>query len=80
MKTRDLVTIKKKWNNPEIHLWVNNDEIGMQIELWDFIEALKEELKSPALIFTRAELGNNINIAVERVLEEIKKESTKVVV
>jgi hypothetical protein len=42
----ELITIMRKWNNPEINLWMNNDEIGMSVDLADFVEAFIQELET----------------------------------
>jgi hypothetical protein len=80
------VTISRKWHNPEVKTMVFScNEIGenlfirLEVSMDDFIKALKKEVGPVRWIFTQKKFETRLNEALERVLEEIKKESVKVV-
>jgi hypothetical protein len=80
------VTISRKWNKPEIKTMVfachEIDEdifIRLEVSLENFLEALKEEIGPVTWIFTQEKFNSILKEASNRVIEEIKKESVKVV-
>ena len=75
----EIITIMRKWNNPEIRLWMDHEEIGMQIKLDDFIEGLITEVGSVTTILTRQGIRNRIKQATQTVIESVKRESIKIV-
>lgn len=77
---KELITILRKWNNPEIRMWINNDEIGIQVTLDDFVQAMKQAVGPVTWVFTKEEFDRRFDQAYEQVIQEIKKQSTKVVV
>ena len=82
-----VVTISRKWNNPTVKTMVfacneieENIFIRLEFPLDDFIVALKEEIGPVTWIFTEKKFESVLKEATKRVIEEIKKESVKVVV
>ena len=81
------VTISRKWNKPEIKTMVfacneidENLFIRMEVSLDNFMEALREEIGPVTWIFTQEKFNSVLQEASKRVIEEIKKESVKIVV
>jgi hypothetical protein len=72
------IVVGRKWNNPEIYVKVTDNEIDMAVNSADFINALVEELGSPALIMTKEGLKARLRDAFTKVLSEIKTASIKV--
>ncbi len=79
MEVREKLVIGRKWNNPEIytHIDVNKIELGISME--NLVHALAQEVDKPALIMTKAQLEKRLQIAMTKVLSEIKRCSTEVV-
>lgn len=76
---RTVITISKYWNHPKIQTSINNKEINMEMELDDFIEALKREIGSVTWIFRDKTFSEQIEKAKEIVLSKVKEETIKVV-
>lgn len=76
---RERFVIGRKWNNPSIYTYVNAEQIEMQLDLADFINALVEEAGSPALTMTKSGLKAKLLEAAEKVCTEVKKASREVV-
>ena len=74
-----MITISRKWNNPQIEVMVSGEGISLDISLKDFLTALKQEIDSVTFTFTKAAFDAQFDAAVERVLEGIKEESKKAV-
>lgn len=115
MKEKEVITILRKWDNPEILVKINVEEISLSINFSDFMSILKAELANVVFIndfveklkstigsvtFTfkeetfnkkldstvsvireecNASSRDKIDVIVRNILEEIKKESKKVV-
>ena len=77
MAERTLVTVIRKWSNPDIMMHINNDEIGIKLELDAFVAALADEaaepltekllelVGSPTFIMTKAQLAKRLTEALE---------------
>lgn len=79
MKSRPVVTITRKWHNPEIYTVVNDKSISLEMGLDDFIKALLIEFGSPTFVLTKTQFEQRINMAVASIITGIKEESIKVV-
>ena len=77
MKT--IVTISKKWNNPQISIMIGVEGIELKMSMDDFREALKQEVGSITWTFKKATFESALDAAIIRVLSGIKEESAKVV-
>jgi hypothetical protein len=75
----EILTIMRKWGNPDIKLWIDTEEIGIQIKLDDFIEALINEVGSVTTILTRKQIRERIEKSSRTVIEAVKKETIKIV-
>ena len=114
---KQMVTILRKWNSPEILTIVSDEEISISISLSDFMQAVKSELSPKPIcesletivttlennigpitwVFTKNEFrqrlttaleqlmltqeacfSTNIDIAITKVLSNVKKESCKI--
>lgn len=77
MAEKTLVKVVRKWSAPEIRVWINNDEIGISMELDQFLASLAdiaaerlakniaEAAGNPTLLFTRAQLERRIADSLE---------------
>lgn len=77
MKT--IVTISRHWNNPKITTTISLEGIALQMNLDDFIIALKQEIGSITTTFTQKTFSLKIDNAVSMILKRVKEESIKVV-
>lgn len=62
---RTLVTVSRKWHEPFIRIDVTTQGIGITMTMEDFIEAIRQET------------GHDVRAGAERIIDWIKKESTK---
>ena len=76
---KSVVTISRKWNNPKILTTISSEGISLQMDMDDFVTALKQEVGKVTWVFTQKEFEKRIDAAVETVLYGIKEESIKVV-
>lgn len=73
------VTQSRLWNEPKIKTLINGDGILVSIEMDDFKTALLQEIGSVAFVFTQSGFKKVVEEAITRVLEGVKKETTKFV-
>lgn len=78
VQTKYVVTVSRKWNSPEILVWVNDTEIGMGMALDDFLVAMTQEIGNPALILTQSGLLAKMRTAAPVVEAEMREKSTLV--
>ena len=76
MKT--VVVVSRQWKSPEITAFVDNQVIGAQMSLTEFIESVVEQMGSPAMVMTKAQLIARFGLAAEGVLVEMKRSTAKV--
>ena len=84
MESKKVVTKSRKWNNPNILAWVNDEEVGVAMKLDDFIVALAHEIGDIKLgmltrTLTQAEILAKIQAASVAVEAEMHKKSSTVV-
>lgn len=79
MKPKSVITVSRKWNNPEIKICVTNEEINLEMSIEDFKEALIQEIGSVSLVFTEKQLRERVTKSINNVIQGIKEESIKVV-
>ena len=77
MKT--VITVSRYWNNPKITTTISKSGISLQMDMEDFVKALKTEIDSVTWVFTKDEFEKRVDAAVEKILRGIKEESVKVV-
>ena len=58
---------------------VSKEGIALEMDMEDFVKALKQEIDSVTWVFTKAEFESRVDAAVEKILMGIKEESIKVV-
>lgn len=73
------VTVSKKWHNPKIYSYIDNEGIELSIPFDDFREAVKSEMKPITLVFRKATFDKLLDEAFQRALIGLKKESIKVI-
>ena len=84
---RERVILSNFWHMPQIRcqiLWHKADApqggITMSIDMDDFIQAVLEEIKHPAKVWTKAQQGDAVKAAIDAALEKIKLSSTQAIV
>jgi len=75
----DKFTISRYWNSPKIYYELTNEKIQLQMDLSDFITALKQEIGSVTTTITQKGFETKLDNAVSTVLKRVKEESAKVV-
>lgn len=76
---KQVVTIIRKWNNPEIEMHVNCQEVGIGMALRDFLNALKEELSPSIKLMTTKAFSDKFDNAADNVIATMKKETIHIV-
>jgi len=71
---RTMVSISRQWNKPEIEMWINDNEHGLQMSLEEFMVALESEIGSVTTVFTQKTFHDRITAAKDSVLKKIKHE------
>ena len=78
MDSKSVVTVSRKWNEPNIIVWVNNEGIGMGMKMDDYLVALSEEVGSPTFLLTKAQMLQKMREASPKVEAEMKDATLKV--
>ena len=76
MKT--VITVSRKWNNPQIKTVLSIEGIALSMDIGDFKTALLKEMGSPLTMVTGGQLSGRIDKAVDNIISGIKEESSKV--
>lgn len=79
MQKRDVITVSRRWHEPQIRTTIDFDGISIQMPLEDFVEALKQEVGSVTWTFKKDSFNRQLDAAVERVVKGMKEETAKVV-
>jgi hypothetical protein len=74
------VTIMRRWNNPKINIFIDDDEINIKMTLNDFLMAVKEEIGAVTWTFTKDSFVTQFDNAVARIITAMKRETAKVIV
>ncbi len=74
-----MITISRKWNNPQIDITVNPEGIELSCSIPDFAEALATEIGPVTWVFRDATFRARFDAAVAKVISGIKEESVKAV-
>lgn len=75
---KQFITILRKWNHPQIHIWISDEEIGLKMSIEDFKEALKKEIGSVTWVFRKESFEKMLDNAINQIISDIKKESAKI--
>jgi hypothetical protein len=79
MDSKSVVTVSRKWHEPQIRVWVSQEEIGMSMWLDDYLKALAKEVGNPATLLTNAQLLRVLQKAAINVETEMKLASKAVI-
>ena len=77
--SKEKIVVSRRWNEPEIELFVSQVEVGARMGLQPFIDAVLEELGSPTMIMTRAQLAKKVDAAITSVVDEMKRQTVNIV-
>lgn len=70
--------VSRKWNNPEIKVYVNDKEIGVEVDLLTFIDCLVRELNPPRMFLTKGHLDTQLRKSVQNIIQEMKRATDRV--
>ncbi len=73
------IIICKKWQEPEIQVYVTNQEIGTRMHIDDYLESLVEQITNLSFTFTKATLLAKLRAGHANIANEMKQ-TTKYVV
>lgn len=79
MNPKTVVTVSRRWNNPQIKTEVTHEGIALAMSLDDFIDALAAEIGSIALTVRDTTFKRKMREAASRVVSGVKDESAKIV-
>lgn len=69
---KEIVTISRHWNNPEIRMTVNSEAISLEIDLSNFLEALRQEINLDDMLEAlRKEIGSVTYVFRQKTFDEI---------
>lgn len=73
--TVEKIVVSRKWNNPNIEIFLNTTEVGARIELFKFLELLVLEIGNPTLLVTKSALSNKLQEATDKIVSELKNQT-----
>jgi C-terminal processing protease CtpA/Prc len=76
---KSILTISRKWHNPQIEVAISNEGINLKMDMADFKEALKREIGSITWTFRKETFNQMLDEAITKIISGIKEESAKVV-
>lgn len=76
---RTKVVVSRKWTNPEITAFLTGTEVGAEMSLNDFLDALTEEVGNPTLLMTKAALRQKLEQASIAIQHELRNATSRVV-
>lgn len=59
-----------------IEMWVEDQEVGVRMTLDSFLSALTSEIGNPTLLVTQAMLEKQLRAAADRIVTNMKRETT----
>lgn len=77
--SKNRVIVSRKWARPNIEAYLNAEEVGARMDLYEFVEALSAELGNPLTIVSQKQLYNRLRLATDRVVTEMKSTTRYVV-
>lgn len=79
IEEKQTLVIAREWTNPQIHVWISEETIGMRMSAEDYLKALAEEIGNPTMLVTKAALLEKLQQANSRIISSMKNYSTSVV-
>lgn len=73
--TVEKIVVSRKWDNPNIEIFLNTTEVGARIELYKFLDLLILEIGNPTLLLTKTALSNKIQEATNKIVLELKNQT-----
>jgi len=73
------VTIMRRWNNPKIHITIDEDDINIKMNFKEFMSAVKHEIGRVTWTFKKETFDQQFDLAVDTVITAMKRETSKVV-
>jgi hypothetical protein len=70
-----MVVVSKNFHKPEIHYYIKNDEISLEIKLEDYLQALLAEVGSPLWMLSKKALADKLSAASAIVIQDMKNAS-----
>lgn len=74
-----LVVKSRKWHQPNVETYVTHKEIGVQIDLDDFLQALVAEIGNPTFLLTKKQLTKALQAAADSTIDEMASHTNRVV-
>ncbi len=78
IKPKTVIVVKRKWHQPEILAYINQQEVGCQMLLTDFMRALTEEVygdRTRFVLLSKSEFLDKVLSATSNI-EGAMKETT----
>jgi hypothetical protein len=70
---KETLIVSRQWNCPAIRVFMNQKEVGAEMDIKEFLEALVENVGNPTFLVTKAQMLNKLNEAAEAVIVEMKR-------
>lgn len=76
--TEKLVVIRK-WKEPEVRVYVNSDEIGIEIESMAYLTNLVDQISNVTFTMTKAQLLTKLMEAHNNIVASMKQTTVQII-
>jgi len=76
------IVVKRRWHHPEVLAYVNQNEVGAQLPVSDFLRALAEEVygnRNRYVLLSKSEFLDKSLAAADSILAAMKETTANVV-
>lgn len=70
---KETLIVSRQWNSPTIRVFMNQKEVGAEMDIKEFLEALVVNVGNPTLLVTKTQMLNKLNEATEAIVIEMKR-------
>lgn len=70
---KETIVVSRNWNAPDIRVFVSLKEVGAEMNLYNFIDSMLEEIGSPTMMLTKKQLSDKMYEATAKLITEMKR-------
>jgi len=77
-----IIVVKRRWHQPEVLAYINQNEVGAQMPVTDFLRALTEEVyddRTRYVLLSKSEFLDKSLAAADSILAAMKETTANVV-
>jgi hypothetical protein len=82
IQPKTVVVVRRKWHSPEIHAFIDKEEVGAKMDVQDFVKALVTEMytgKNRFIMLSKDAASGMALSAADSILNEMKSTTGNVV-